>query len=240
MCRRRSPCRRLAAASVEAKIEMQSVLRFPHGKREGSAGRRWSCQESCEKGPSDVRAGGSVLLVPTTAIGTAGFWMRRLQLFAKNAVRSRRAEKGCWETSRAAVWSTRSEMTGRTLTKQEARAIIHELDPESVARCVWRATAGADAGEDNAAAVLDLTGGTVRIITWRAGDAALIPCTCVVLAWATDLARERTWRLLSGTSWLAPSIEVVEEGVARRAAREGLCWPSIEEQLRRAHAMSAA
>lgn len=131
-------------------------------------------------------------------------------------------------------------MTDRTLSKQEARAIIHELDLESVARRVWRAIAGEDAGENNAAAVLDLTGGTVRIITWRADDVALIPCTCVVLAWTTDLAREHTWRSLSGTSWLAPSIEVVEEEVARRAAREGLCWPSIEEQLRRAHTMSAS
>ncbi len=124
-------------------------------------------------------------------------------------------------------------MTDGTLSKQEARAIIHGLDPESIARRVWRATAEEDAG-NNVAAVLDLRGGTVRIVTWRAGDAALVPRECVVLAWTTDLARERTWRSLSGTSWLAPSVEIVEEEVARRAAGENLCWPSIEEQLRRA------
>ncbi len=49
----------------------------------------------------------------------------------------------------------RSKMTDGILSKQEARAIIYGLDLESVARRVWRATIGEDAG-NNAAAVLDL------------------------------------------------------------------------------------
>ncbi len=133
----------------------------------------------------------------------------------------------------------RSKMTDGTLSKQEARAIIYELDLESIARRVWRAITGEDAGETNAAAVLDLGGGKVGIITWQPGDAALVPRKCVVLAWTSDLARERTWRSLSGTSRLGPSVELVEEEVARRAAGEGLCWPAIEEQLRRVYAGAA-
>ncbi len=133
----------------------------------------------------------------------------------------------------------RSKMTDSTLSKQEARAIIYGLDPERIARRVWRATTEEGAG-NNAAAVLDLRGGTVRIVTWRAADAALVLRECVVLAWSTALTHERTWRSLSETSWLAPSVEVVEEEVVQRAAGESLCWPSIEEQLRRAYTIVAA
>ncbi len=127
-------------------------------------------------------------------------------------------------------------MTDCTLSKQEARAIIHGLNPESIARRVWRAITGEDARENNAAAVLDLRGGTVRMITWHAGDTVSVPRECVVLAWTTESARERTWRLSSRMSWVRPSGEVVEEEVARRAVGEGLCWSSIEEQLRQAYA----
>ncbi len=127
-------------------------------------------------------------------------------------------------------------MTDGTLSKQEARAIIHGLDLETIARRVWRATTGEGAGENNATAVLDLASGMVRIITWQAGDTALVPRGCVVLAWTTDLAHERAWRLSSRTCWVRPSAEVVEEEVARHAAGEGPCWSSIEEQLRQAYA----
>lgn len=131
-------------------------------------------------------------------------------------------------------------MTTDTMTIEDARAIIGGLDPGELARRVWRAASEGGGREHNAAAVLDLADGTLLILTWRAGEVALVPRESVVLAWTSDLARERTWRSLSETSWLAPSCEVAEEEVARRAAEEGLCWPHVEDQLRRAYALVAA
>ncbi len=49
---------------------------------------------------------------------------------------------------------------------------------------------------------------------WRCGAGpAKVRRACM----DTDLLRERTWRLLSRTSLLAPSVEVVEEEIAPRA-----------------------
>lgn len=123
-----------------------------------------------------------------------------------------------------------------TITIEDARAIIHGLDPEELARRVWRAASVERGQESNAAAVLDLTDGALLVLTWQPGGVVLAPTRCVVLAWTTDVACERTWRLLSGTLWVAPSVELVEEEVARRAAEEGLYFPCIEEQLGRAYA----
>ena len=131
-------------------------------------------------------------------------------------------------------------MTTDTITIEEARAIVSGLDPGALARRVWRAASEDRTQEHDAAALLDLADGTLRILAWRAGGAVPVPRGSVVLAWTTDLTRERTWRSLSEPSWLAPSREVAEEEVARRAAGEGLCWPWVEEQLRRAYARVVA
>ncbi len=131
-------------------------------------------------------------------------------------------------------------MTTDTMTIEDARAIIGGLDPGALARRVWRAASEGGGREHNAAAVLDLQDGTLLILTWRAGEVALVPRQSVVLAWTSDLARERTWRSLSETSWITPSCEVAEKEVTRRAAGEGLCWPCVEDQLRRAYALVTA
>ncbi len=131
-----------------------------------------------------------------------------------------------------------SEMMDGMIPIEEARAIAYGLDLEALARRVWRAACPEHGQERNAAAVLDLTHGAIRVLTWRNGRTDLFPRECVVLAGTTDLAHERPWRSLSGTARLAPSVEVVEEEVARRAAGESLCWSSIEEQLRRAYAVA--
>ena len=131
-------------------------------------------------------------------------------------------------------------MTTDTITIEEARTIIGGLDPGALARRVWRAVSEGGGREDNAAAVLDLADGALVVLAWRAADVATVPRRSVVLAWTTDLARERTWRSLSETSRLAPSCEVAEEEVARRATGEGVYWPHVEDQLRRAYALVAA
>ncbi len=137
-------------------------------------------------------------------------------------------------------YGQRTTMTDDMIRIEDARAIIHGLDPERLARRVWRAAAGERGRERNAAAILDLTDGTLLVLAWQTGDASLIPTRCVVLAWTTNTACERAWRVLSRTSWLAPSAEVVEEEVARRGAGEGFYFPCIEEQLERAYVRVAA
>lgn len=131
-------------------------------------------------------------------------------------------------------------MTTDTIAIEDARAIIGGLNPGALARRVWRAVSEGGGREDNVAAVLDLTDGTLVFLTWRAGDVAIVPRRSVVLAWMTDLARERTWRSLSEISCLAPSFELAEEEVARRATGEGVYWPHVEDQLRCAYAVVAA
>lgn len=137
-------------------------------------------------------------------------------------------------------YGRRTTMPDDMIRIEDARAIIHGLDPEGLARRVWRAASGGRGRARNAAVVLDLTDGTLLVLAWQPGHAALTPIRCVVLAWTTDAACERTWRLLSGTSLVEPSAEVVEEEVARRATRENLYLPCIEEQLERAYACVAA
>ncbi len=137
-------------------------------------------------------------------------------------------------------YGRRTTMTDDMIRIEDARAIIHGLDPEGLARRVWRAASGQRGRERNAAAILDLTDGTLLVLTWQTGGPPLALKECVVLAWTTDAACERTWRLLSGTPWVAPSAELVEEEVARRGAGKGLYFPCIEEQLGRAYARVAA
>lgn len=83
-------------------------------------------------------------------------------------------------------------MATDTITIEEARTIIGGLDPGALARRVWRAVSEGGGREDNAAAVLDLADGALVVLAWRAGDVATVPRRSVVLAWTTDLARERT------------------------------------------------
>lgn len=120
----------------------------------------------------------------------------------------------------------------------EARAIVRALNPGALARRVWRA-ASAEGGRE-AAAILDLADGAVLVVAWQAGGVAPISRGSIVLAWTTGAVHERTWRALSEASWPAPSCKVAEEEVVRRAAGEGLCWPCVEAQLRRAYARAAA
>ena len=128
--------------------------------------------------------------------------------------------------------------TTDTIALGDARAIVRGLDPGTLARRVWRAAS--EEGEREAAAVLDLADGTLLVVAWRAGGVAPVPRRSIVLAWTTSAVRESTWRSLSAASRVAPSCEVVEEEVARRAAGEGLCWPCVEDQLRRAYTRAAA
>ncbi len=130
-------------------------------------------------------------------------------------------------------------MTTDTITIEEARAIVYGLDPGALARRVWRAASPEGGRERNAAAVLDLADGAIRVVVWRDGETAPVPWGCVVVAWTCGAARERTRRSLRETTEVAPSAEVVEEEIARRAAGERPCWPSIEEQLRIAYARAA-
>ena len=126
-----------------------------------------------------------------------------------------------------------------TIAVEDARAILRGLDPGALARRVWRAASEGGGQECDAAAVLDLANGTLLVLTWQAGRAAPVPRWSIVLAWITHAARESTWRALSAASRVAPSREVAEEEVARRAAGEGLCWSCVEDQLRRAYARVA-
>lgn len=125
-------------------------------------------------------------------------------------------------------------MTTDTIAIEDARAIIGGLNPGALARRLWRAVSEGGGREDNAAAVLDLADGALVVLTWRAGDVVIVPRRSVVLAWTTELARERTWRALLETSRLALSCEVAEEEVVRCATGEGVYWPYVEDQLRRA------
>ncbi len=130
-------------------------------------------------------------------------------------------------------------MTTDTIAIEDARAIVHGLDPGALARRVWRAASEEGGQGRDAAAVLDLADGTLLVITWRAGGVVPVPRRSIVLAWITSATRENTWRSLSATAHVAPSCEVVEEEVFRRGAGEDLCWSHVEEQLLRAYALEA-
>lgn len=130
-------------------------------------------------------------------------------------------------------------MTTDTISIEDARAIVHGLDPVTLARRVWRAASPEGGRERNAAALLDLADGAMRVVAWRDGETAPAPFGCVVVAWTSQAARERARRSLGEATEVAPSAEVVEEEVARRAAGEGPCWPSVEEQLWTAYSGAA-
>ncbi len=82
-------------------------------------------------------------------------------------------------------------MTDDMISKVDACAIIYSIDPETLARRVWRAASEEYGRERAAAAVLDLSSGALRILTWRAGGMEFIPRKWIVLAWITSMAHER-------------------------------------------------
>lgn len=122
------------------------------------------------------------------------------------------------------------------IAREDARAIVYALDPERVAREVWRAAVGAPEDHD-AAVVLDLATGEVRSATWPGADVACVPEGCVVIGWILAHTRDLTRARYAppGTA-LPPSAELIEEEVARRGWRDVTWlssdhWRLIEAQL---------
>ena len=127
------------------------------------------------------------------------------------------------------------------ISKADARAIIHHLDPARMARQVWREAVRSLASDGGApfrlsAAVLNLEDGTVRVESYRSWGGVEMDEHLVVLAYADQVRVEVTVRRIGeGCELLPPSAEIIEEEVARAADGMGISWRAIEVQLRLAY-----
>lgn len=124
--------------------------------------------------------------------------------------------------------------------REDARAAIYTLDPERLARRVWRASRAPDGSYWNAAAFLDLRDGRTVVRSWPPGRhparvIGLDPGSHVMVAAASATAR----MLIDAEAEAGPtppSDEVLEEEVAREVWAEVVWtdarrWPLIEAQL---------
>lgn len=121
------------------------------------------------------------------------------------------------------------------ISVEAARWLVEHLDPAAIARQTWRASAaGEDGRAREAAAILDLRTGRVEYRSWDRERVLLPSARRVVLATTTAARREDVEAGAARSASVPPSDEVVEEGVVRAAAREGLDLADIESQLQRA------
>lgn len=123
---------------------------------------------------------------------------------------------------------------------EDARWIVREMGAGRLARLAFRsALAGFDSVDLRVAVVLDLTDGGVRIITWHATDRMEWPSHLISLAYADTATVEDAKRRIGTGCVVRPSMDAMEESVARAASRIGVSWRLVEAQLSRAYGVAA-
>lgn len=124
----------------------------------------------------------------------------------------------------------------KIMNVEEARAIVHGIDPAYVARLVWRA---AD-DEGYAVGVLGLASGSIMTITWPIGDKPPPLDEPMVILMVREPGQQlRTRMRLSVDASVPPSDDVIEADVLDDVRDNEDYYAHIEEQFRLIYSGSA-